>query len=343
MEAHPVPKNVLDVEFKLFGSLSVRQFGKVLVGSLAALGLYLLTNSLGLPILITGPIMVALVLVGVASALIPAFEIRLSAIIKSMFVSPRYVWQKDKKLPDIFAGQARRDVQKVTNAQSTKRSPANMSIDDLSIDQILAARSIYSKEVGDNQGVEGANFSRVYDQYFAGSETTIKTPNPAIAQVAVATPDQTTGSTPQQAKEKLVELQQKLAELNKTEGAAAEKAEVIAQINEQFATLGLSTPPKQPQTAMLGVELEAPHVNVFGVVVNKKDQPIGGATIKLEDLNQKLLGINTISAEDGRFSLAVPQQLTEVVIAIEKEGFRFHPFKLKLDSDKLPAFKFREH
>ncbi|MCA9379384.1 hypothetical protein KC640_03060 [Candidatus Dojkabacteria bacterium] len=134
MEQLPVPKNVLDVEFKLFGSLTVKQFLKVLLGCLIALGLFLVP---GLhPIIKIPGIGIALV-VGVGSALLPSFQVKLLALLRAVFVSPRYVWRKETQVPEVLKSK----LSSQENTGDASAVAASRDPDDITIDQVLSVRS----------------------------------------------------------------------------------------------------------------------------------------------------------------------------------------------------------
>jgi len=42
MKKHSIPQNIMEVEFKLFGAFSVRQFGYLAAGFMLAAGVYFL-------------------------------------------------------------------------------------------------------------------------------------------------------------------------------------------------------------------------------------------------------------------------------------------------------------
>jgi hypothetical protein len=99
MDQHPIPKNIMDVEFKLFGNLTVRQFIYVAGAFVFAAFIYMLQ----LPSFITLPIIVVIGLFGIAFAF---FEVNGQPFAKwfsnFMFVlitPQRKVWRKNPKLP----------------------------------------------------------------------------------------------------------------------------------------------------------------------------------------------------------------------------------------------------
>ncbi len=400
MEAHPVPKNVLDVEFKLFGSLSVRQFGKVLIGALIGLVLYLLP----IPGLIAIPMIIVSVLTGVAAALIPAFEVRITALVKSVFVSPRYVWRKGTEVPDVLDSLATKQVKQAAGIQKPKVTKQEQaSIDDLSIDQILEARSAYAAEAGiDGDGSEDPNFSRVYEQQFANqiadkqqssqnqradaqAPITPNAPNQNLAgTVQPRTPNQVqvgggkvtniqtlNNATPREKitegleeEQKLLnqnrahlsaeqlsqyqveisELRKQLNTLNKQDGTEDQRQEILARVSEIYKLVGVvdeSKPKHLPSAG--GVVGPSTTKTLYGVVVDKKEQPMPSAVVKILDINGTELGPEGISAEDGRVAIPIPEELDEFFVKVDVADHKFYPFKVKIVDGRLPAYKFKEH
>lgn len=100
MKQHSVPENIMDVHFKLFGSLTAKQFGYILGGGGVALGLFFIFRSLNATFL--GWIFAGLsVILGLSLALIrindQPFEIWLGNFLAAMFSSQKRVWKKSKK------------------------------------------------------------------------------------------------------------------------------------------------------------------------------------------------------------------------------------------------------
>jgi len=103
MKQHSVPENIMDVEFKLFGSLSAKQFGYIIAGGFIALFFFYFFKALN--VLLLGWIFAFLsVILGLSLALIrineQPFEIWLGNFIAAMFTSQKRVWKKEKKAPD---------------------------------------------------------------------------------------------------------------------------------------------------------------------------------------------------------------------------------------------------
>lgn len=103
MEKHAVPQNIMDVEFKLFGSMTIRQFGYTAVSFIVALLLYFSP----LPKLAALPIIVIIVIVGLALAFLRVndqpFSLWLGNFVKNLFGSQRRVYHKTQKRSAVLA------------------------------------------------------------------------------------------------------------------------------------------------------------------------------------------------------------------------------------------------
>ena len=102
MEQHPVPQNIAAFKFKLFGSLTAKQFFTLIIPlSLAALIFFS-----GLPVLIRFPLSFILGTIAFVIALVPingqSFDKWAVAFIKAVMAPTQRVWIKDKKIPDFL-------------------------------------------------------------------------------------------------------------------------------------------------------------------------------------------------------------------------------------------------
>lgn len=100
---HAVPQNILDIEFKLFGSLTVKQFSYI-AGSLGVGLIFYFT--LGALPLLEWPLILASVGLGLMLALVKinerTFDIWLSNYIFAVFTSQRSIYQKSTKRVDVL-------------------------------------------------------------------------------------------------------------------------------------------------------------------------------------------------------------------------------------------------
>ncbi len=118
MQKHAIPQNIMDVEFKLFGSLTVRQFMSLSGGVIVAVFLYFLPISW----LVKFPLMFFSVILGLAMAFVTVngqpFSRWFSSFIRAMFSSQKYVWQKEKHTPKVFQKSFK---SKITDATTNTR------------------------------------------------------------------------------------------------------------------------------------------------------------------------------------------------------------------------------
>jgi hypothetical protein len=116
---HPVPQNVMDVEFKLIGELTIRQFSYLLVFTLLAFG----AASAGIPVIFKYPLVPFLVLTGLAFAFLPFNDITLDKWVAnyiSAITTPRLrVWKHVQRVPYFFT----LDTSKIKEDPREQRSP----------------------------------------------------------------------------------------------------------------------------------------------------------------------------------------------------------------------------
>jgi len=103
---HAVPQNIMDVEFKLIGDLTMRQFTYLAV----FLGFSYIIFTLNLPVFFKWPIILIVVLAGVAFAFVPYEERGLDEWIvnffKAAYSEQQYIWKKNPAPPSAFLYQS---------------------------------------------------------------------------------------------------------------------------------------------------------------------------------------------------------------------------------------------
>ena len=85
MKQHPIPQNVLDVEFKLFTKLTLKEFAYLAAGILAGSVFLLLNNQAGLPGIIAWPAFILLSGLGLFFALVPINDQGADEFVKNYF------------------------------------------------------------------------------------------------------------------------------------------------------------------------------------------------------------------------------------------------------------------
>ncbi len=108
MERHAVPQNIMDVEFKLFGALSVKQFGYLAGGLLIALSIYFLP----FPSALRFVLIIIAVILGLFLSLVKIngqySSIWLANFVVAMFTSQERVWKKTGYVSDVFNEEVKR-------------------------------------------------------------------------------------------------------------------------------------------------------------------------------------------------------------------------------------------
>lgn len=104
MKQHPIPQNVLDVEFKLFTKFTLKEFAYLAAGLLGG-GLFLLLNhQVGLPGIIAWPAFIALSGIGAFFALVPINDQNADEFVKNYFTAinkpTQRVWLNEKMKED---------------------------------------------------------------------------------------------------------------------------------------------------------------------------------------------------------------------------------------------------
>lgn len=103
MEQHPIPKNIMDVEFKLFGNLTIRQFAYVAGAFVFGAFVFMLK----LPQILSFPIIGVIAFFGIALAFFEVggqpFARWLTNFMIVLITPQRKVWKKNPKLPKTLA------------------------------------------------------------------------------------------------------------------------------------------------------------------------------------------------------------------------------------------------
>jgi len=130
MERHPVPQNIMDLEFKLFGALTIKQFGYLACGFVFALFFYLS----GLPQILSLFLMVFSVIMGLFLSLVringQSSATWVSNFILALFTSQQRIWHKTAVTPEILnetkvAPLTRKDIETIRKSGSSLDSTVN--------------------------------------------------------------------------------------------------------------------------------------------------------------------------------------------------------------------------
>jgi hypothetical protein len=352
MEPHPVPQNIIEVEFKLFGSFTLKQFSKILLGCVAALIIFFLN----IPEIIKYPLCFLSVILGVGLAIIPNLGIWINGFLKAIFFAPRYVWVKDVHTPEILknkAKQATSENLKVSTAMASKK----IDITELPLDKLFGTKTttvIEEDKIENNDPVKDDNFKRVYADVF-GDDIFTRDQNSPLNQMKHEKIEEVkSADTPKKAEDYTAEIQKlkfQLSMLEKDASYKAKEEEIISRINDLYRELKLINHEAQSgitSTADLNIKQKITQnldrkegKVVIGIVVDKKDIPIADTEITFVNRTD-----NTVykikSTQEGKFSTGEPMEYGIYDITLQNAKHKFHTYSIKIGEENLPAYKFRE-
>lgn len=137
MIEHPVPQNITSYEFRLVGSMTLKQFFELMVGLVLAFIIYR-TN---LYPLLKWPLIIAFVTFGVSLAFVPIQERPLDqwfmAFIRAIYNPTKFYWRRTVQAPEVFSNQSvnltkyQDQEQALATAVAQKRSRASAYLDTL--------------------------------------------------------------------------------------------------------------------------------------------------------------------------------------------------------------------
>lgn len=101
MEQHPIPQPISSYEFRLIGSMTLKQFAKLAGGCVVSLIFY----ALPLPSFLKWPAVIFFAVLGVGLAFLPINErpldVWIISFFKAVFSPTQYIWKKEGKLEQI--------------------------------------------------------------------------------------------------------------------------------------------------------------------------------------------------------------------------------------------------
>ena len=349
MEQHPVPQNILAVEFKLFGSFTLKQFAKIVIGCLGAVVIFFLP----LPILIKLPFMFASAGTGITIAIIPNFNNWLNGFLKALFISPRYIWIKTKP-DDSVLNVTKKNLSTADQNLASLNNSKKIDINDLPLEQLFASRTKQEEKVDQNDMIENQakaeNFVRLYSDVFKDVKSKLKK-NSKVKNLPK--PDKTATqlrfNTLIEYREEIEKLKFQLSKIPKNSPEYPEEEQKTMElINELFREVRIlqtqlpSANSKQSNQTVVNAKGEVLDVNsqiMFGIVVDKKDTPISGVKIEIRDSIGN--SYSTITNQTGKFQTDRKLPSGEYIVALHHDKHKFHNYKIPIGEQRLPAFKFR--
>jgi hypothetical protein len=349
MEPHPVPQNILDVEFKLFGAFTLKQFGKILIGCLGGVGIFLININPVVKI----PLILISVFTGILMAIIPNFGIWVNGFLKALFISPRYVWVKENKLPEILTSLEPADPTKDRNVSSSLNKK-KLDINELPLEKLFGTRTQESVPVNQDEYKTraGVNLTRAYSDVF-GAQPVIRSSGP-IAQAVPSSQPVKSSLKPsynniEDYQNEINKLKYQLSMLVKDQSFKDNETAIINRINELYREVKLISSDhadirrnlqlEQMQNA--GKTIEDSGKVLFGIVVDRNDIPVIGASVVVKNLADNR-AINFITGPDGKFNSINPIPRGEYAVIVQAGDKKFHAYQVIVGNQPLPGYKLRE-
>lgn len=364
MEPHPVPQNIIDVEFKLFGAFSLRQFGQMLIGCMGGVIIYLIPF---VPFIVKLPLIFIAVAIGLLTAFIPSFGTWIAGFTKALIIAPRYVWVKEPAINDLFSNSD--TIKKVgtvkVNKVNEQRDRIDLLVDSGETDDSPEQNLLddFLTPTGEPQ-VKSDYFNNLYENVFDpktatnSSKTTVEqvlTSNVAplqntIPKVVQAQPKNYVKKvlTVQEILNEIEILKNKLPIAIKSNNKELE-SEIINLINELYQEYKVIKNSKLGEQVDTQSQIRPNMVSakelggkiIFGIVVTKLDKPVSKAEVTfINILNNESFTEET--STDGKFATHNKIPFGDYAIQIMHTELKFHSYKIQVTDTRLPAFKFRE-
>ncbi len=338
MERHPVPQNIMDVEFKLFGSLTVKQFGNLAIGAFAAV----ITYFLGFPGILKWPLIVFFVLLGLSLALLRVndqpFGRWLGNFIIAMFTNQRKVWKKTPKVPDLFTKTYKADNYDEQILSKTKKQlPAFL--------QQETKQSIDIADKGEEEALKRLDYYIQNDIKAAKPGKNDVQKQESVSPVINPSQGKLAGETNS--------IQEKLENFPQSKNYSVVTSEEKASVNrpvssklvhknlaEMLGSIEVATDETNPKIASVNSDPGGKSTNMIsGVVMSKKGEVVASARIIIKDEKQAL--VRSLMTDDkGSFSSTTSLPNGSYIIEIQSDTYAFDKFKVNLDGKNNNVYKF---
>jgi hypothetical protein len=347
MERHAVPQNIMEVEFKLFGSLTVRQFGYLALAFIIDLVLYFSP----LQDLYKYPLMFIFGFGGIFFALGQIngqpVSIWFGNFITAIFSSQERVWKKTSVTPEILKETPNAQIIKPKEVLARQNlNPILLMQDTPLLSFTNEAATEYDQKVDNELKSIDSHFNFLFNDL----PNTYKA-NIDVSKSGVSDQKQTNFNPNAQPVKKVAET---IVAPDPNKLNLAGTAQYNSPINKKFdlkdytqkvETDVLKEEPvvDEVQKTSTPIDEIAPnHINIIsGLVVNKKGEPIVFAQIYIKNANNDLMRIGSTD-NDGKFSLSTALNNGEYFVEIDVKGCKFPRFKVILNGTELPLYKFNE-
>lgn len=345
MREHPIPQDITGYRFHLVGSMTLKQFAEILVGSIIALIFF----KSGLPGIIRWPAMILFAGTGILAAFVP-FEERpldhwITTFFQVMFKPTKFYWKREPRIPDAFTYEPQDGTDNVEASLDLTPTRKNRIYQYLqSINQPSLEEDSF--DIEEQKRVSGLLSSFQTIQITTNPDVDISQqnskPDLKVRVRKIQKMYNKNAQSPQNISTTIFARQpeQTIAEKGYEKQANNTQTEEVATATKQKKTsepVVLPPPPKiDAPFPLSGTQLN----QVGGIVLSSSDKLIEDALIEI-----KSSGGNTITATNsnslGQFLISGHLKSGEYELHVSSPNQTFNPVKINLTGEKIDPVEIR--
>ncbi|MFH1896045.1 MAG: carboxypeptidase regulatory-like domain-containing protein [bacterium] len=329
---HPVPQNIMNVEFKLIGELTIKQFGYVAVGAVSAFiayksGLYFIWRWLLVFICIG---------LGVGMAFVPiqdrGLDIWIKSFIKALFSPVIMVWRKAPQYPKFMQVLDEFLAEAPVVSKDTSRYDKKVELTEV-LERV-------SHENSDPLEKRREDFIRSLDFSLEKKDTSPEPP-PSAAPLAAPFVSTVAGpSSPPSKKEPFFQVEEVAKKTQREESRQSYEPPVVVRKEPGAPRIKNKPAPKKVVAEKPQPVFETKPNTVHGIVFDKKGKLVDGAVIVIKEPDGdpvRALKSNAL----GRFQITTSLENGDYLVEVRKDGENFDTIKISLKGEKLPPLEIR--
>lgn len=324
MIQHSIPQDITGYKFHLIGSMTLKQFGELALGSLIAFIVY----KSNLIFIVKWPLFIFIVILSIMIAFVPIEERPLDFWIityfKNLWKPTKFFWKRMPKIPDFFNYKPGEN-QNLDITPDVNYSPARKQRIQEYLKSIPGA-----DEALDEWDVQ---YNQRADQLMANfDQVEVKAENISILR-------STKTNKPQ--------LKTRIRKLKSLEQIQDQQSENIT-LEEETAseTIAFKEEDEQDNLAHTNIDKqnnqqqETQQANqLIGMVLDRQNEPVNNALIEVFAINQdQVLRISKSGAE-GQFYIKTALPDGEYLIKTEADSLEFDPLSIRLTGRVVPLIK----
>lgn len=348
MENHPIPRDITGFQFKLIGSMTVRQFVYLAVGAIFAWFFFFV---LPLPFIIKAVLSIIFLGIGAAFAFIPVdgrpMDTMFLNLIKSIFTPSEYIYQKQGGNFSDFQNQNQavssdNQAQPVSSSQAIPQPQPDSDSPPEPAPPVLITPPpvIIEPEPVPEQTVEVPDEPGEDKFGFTVEEKTENPPRQIQEiQVSESAPQAETDNNPQQKSEDILKL---LEETKRQKEELEKEIEALKANLEKKEPQSAPAPPPKPQIPPKPKATggsDAPNL-IMGTIKDPRGNPLQNILVEVKDQEDNPVRAFKTNPE-GKFASATSLSNGKYIISFEdpKEQNKFDEVTIEANGNSLPPFE----